>query len=99
VTTSVTVFDGATVVLGGLMREDVQKVEDKVPGLGDIPLVGRLFRSSIDQHLKRNLIIFISARLFSPTGDPVHPEDESEEMVEVISRPEVSAPELPLMPK
>jgi len=99
VTTSVTVFDGATVVLGGLMREDVQKVEDKVPGLGDIPLVGRLFRSSIDQHLKRNLIIFISARLFSPTGDPVHPEDENEEMVEVISRPEVSAPELPLMPK
>jgi general secretion pathway protein D len=60
VTTSVSVFDGQTVVLGGLMREDVQKVEDKVPLLGDIPLIGRLFRSSIDQHLKRNLVIFVS---------------------------------------
>src|SRR5206468_10969905 len=40
VTTSVSVYDGQTVVLGGLMREDVQKTEDKVPILGDIPLVG-----------------------------------------------------------
>src|SRR6202008_3301727 len=58
VTTSVSIWDGQTVVLGGLMREDVQKVEDKVPVIGDIPFVGRLFRSSVDQHLKRNLIIF-----------------------------------------
>ena len=41
VTTSVSVYDGQTVVLGGLMREDVQKTEDKVPIIGDIPLVGR----------------------------------------------------------
>src|SRR5207253_1977709 len=43
VTTSVQVANGQTVVIGGLMREDVQKVEDKTPLLGDIPLVGRLF--------------------------------------------------------
>src|SRR6266699_282237 len=41
VTTSVSVADGQTVVLGGLMREDVKKTEDKVPIIGDIPLVGR----------------------------------------------------------
>jgi len=50
VQTSVSVWDGQTVVLGGLMREDVQKVEDKVPIVGDVPLVGRLFR--LMEHLK-----------------------------------------------
>ena len=101
VTTSVSVFDGQTVVIGGLMREDVQKVEDKVPLLGDIPLLGRLFRSSVDQHLKRNLVIFVSARLINPAGDPVRPTDEIEEMVETLPMPEI-LPEpstLPLMPK
>ena len=52
VTTEVTVYDGQTVVIGGLMREDIQKTEDKVPILGDIPLAGRLFRTTADQHIK-----------------------------------------------
>ena len=77
VTTQVSVYDGQTVVMGGLMREDVQKVEDKVPLLGDIPLAGRLFRSSADQHTKRNLIMFITAGLLDPAGQPVvQSEDE-----------------------
>jgi general secretion pathway protein D len=99
VTTSVSVFDGSTVVLGGLMREDVQKVEDKIPLLGDIPLIGRLFRSSVDQHLKRNLVIFVSARLINAAGEPVHLEEEEEEVVEAVATPEIPVSELPLMPK
>lgn len=99
VTTSVSIFDGQTVVLGGLMREDVQKVEDKVPLLGDIPLLGRLFRSNVDQHLKRNLVIFVSARLINPAGEPVHAEEEKEEIVETLPAPEVTVPELPLFEK
>jgi general secretion pathway protein D len=99
VTTSVSIFDGQTVVLGGLMREDVQKVEDKVPLLGDIPLIGRLFRSNVDQHLKRNLVIFVSARLINPAGEPVHAEEEKEEIVETLPAPEVTVPELPLFEK
>ena len=71
VTTEVTVYDGQTVVLGGLMREDVQKVQDKVPILGDIPLAGRLFRSSVDQHIKRNLIMFVTVSLLDPAGQPL----------------------------
>jgi general secretion pathway protein D len=100
VTTSVSIFDGQTVVLGGLMREDVQKVQDKTPLLGDIPLIGRLFRSDVDQHLKRNLVIFVSARLMNPAGEPVRSDEETEE--EVIAQPPpeaTSLPELPLMPK
>src|SRR5206468_10031901 len=72
VTTNVSVWDGQTVVLGGLMREDVQKVEDRVPIIGDIPLVGRLFRNNVDQHIKRNLVIFVTARLATLAGLPLH---------------------------
>lgn len=71
VDTQVTVYDGQTVVLGGLMREDVQKVQDKTPILGDAPLVGSLFRSSSNQRIKRNLLIFVTAGLLDPAGQPL----------------------------
>ncbi len=99
VTTSVSVFDGATVMLGGLIREDVQKVEDKVPILGDIPILGRLFRSSVDQHLKRNLVIFVTARLINASGDAIRADDEKEEVVEMLAPPKLEPLELPLMSK
>jgi general secretion pathway protein D len=71
VETSVSIYDGQTVALGGLMREDVQKVADKTPLLGDVPLLGGLFRSQADQHIKRNLIIFVTATLMDPAGQPM----------------------------
>src|SRR5256886_12889923 len=76
VTTSVSVYDGQTVVLGGLMREDVQKTEDKVPIIGDIPLIGRAFRTNVDQHIKKNLVIFVTARIVTPAGVPLAEEEE-----------------------
>jgi general secretion pathway protein D len=76
VTTSVSVYDGQTVVLGGLMREDVQKTEDKVPILGDIPLIGRAFRTNVEQHEKKNLVMFVTARIITPAGVPVNEEEE-----------------------
>jgi len=88
VTTSVQVADGQTVVLGGLMREDVQKVEDRTPLLGDIPLVGRLFRSNVDQHVKRNLIIFVTAKRVTPLGQPL---EEREEELQPPVLPEIPA--------
>jgi general secretion pathway protein D len=97
VTTNVTVFDGATVVLGGLVREDVQSVEDKTPILGDVPVVGRLFRSKVDQHIKRNLIIFVTAKLVNPAGDLVTSEDEVEEKVEALPMPDLPPPPLPAL--
>ncbi|MFL6519623.1 MAG: Amuc_1098 family type IV pilus outer membrane protein [Chthoniobacterales bacterium] len=91
VTTSVSVWDGQTVVLGGLMREDVQKTEDRTPVLGDIPIVGRLFRSNAEQHIKRNLVIFVTARLVNPGGQPVNSTEEVEEsdLIEPPILPEV----------
>ncbi len=81
VTTEVTVYDGSTVVLGGMVREDVQKVEDKVPILGDIPLAGRLFRTTADQHIKRNLIMFVTASLMDPAGQPLIKVDDENKIV------------------
>jgi len=95
VTTQVTVYDGQTVVLGGLMREDVQKVEDKTPILGDIPLVGRLFRTSADQHLKRNLIMFVTASLIDPAGQPLIKEVEDGAEVAVPDAPATDAEAIP----
>jgi len=76
VTTSVSVYDGQTVVIGGLMREDVQKTEDKVPIIGDIPLVGRAFRTNTEQHTKKNLVIFVTAKIITPAGLPLNEEEE-----------------------
>jgi general secretion pathway protein D len=87
VTTSVNVWDGQTVVLGGLMREDVQKTEDRTPIVGDLPLVGRLFRTNVDQHIKRNLIIFVTAKLVNPAGQPLNPSEEEEESESVVEPP------------
>ena len=81
VETQVSVYDGQTVVMGGLMREDVQKVQDKVPLLGDIPLAGRLFRTNVDQHIKRNLLMFVTAGLLDPAGQPIIEADEDDQLV------------------
>ncbi|HEY2125093.1 MAG TPA: Amuc_1098 family type IV pilus outer membrane protein [Chthoniobacterales bacterium] len=97
VTTSVSVWDGQTVVLGGLMREDVQKTEDRTPLIGDLPLVGRLFRTNVDQHIKRNLVIFVTARLVNPGGQPVNPTEEEEEKEAMIEPPVL--PEVPMYKK
>lgn len=75
VATSAIVWDGQTVVLGGLIAETVQKTRDKVPVLGDIPLLGRLFRSETSDSTKKNLIIFVTPTIIDPAGNRVHSPD------------------------
>lgn len=72
----VRLLDGETVGLGGLLAETVQAVDDKVPGLGDLPLLGRLFRSEASQKIKFNLVIFCTVRIIEPDGSLSFPEDE-----------------------
>jgi type II secretory pathway component GspD/PulD (secretin) len=76
VTTSAIVWDGQTVVLGGLITEDVQKLKDKVPVLGDLPLLGRLFRSESSSTKKKNLMIFVTPTIIDPAGNRQNSEDE-----------------------
>ncbi|MBU2427725.1 MAG: type II secretion system secretin GspD [Gammaproteobacteria bacterium] len=66
--TTVMAEDGATVVLGGLIDEDVQESESKVPLLGDIPILGQLFRSTSTTKRKRNLMVFIRPTIMREGG-------------------------------
>ena len=68
--TNVTIQDGATLVIGGLLQEKIVKVDDKTPILGDLPILGRLFRSDGYRSNKVALIIFVKAELVDPTGQP-----------------------------
>lgn len=72
----VRLIDGETVGMGGLISDTVQLVDDKVPMLGDIPMLGRLFRSEASQKIKSNLVIFCTLRIINPDGSLVFPEDE-----------------------
>jgi general secretion pathway protein D len=71
VQTEVSIFDGATVIIGGLTREEVKTVNDKIPVLGNIPLIGKLFQSNAESYQKRNLLIFVTASIVSKGGSPV----------------------------
>jgi general secretion pathway protein D len=68
--TNLQVLDGQTAVLGGLINENTQEINDKVPVLGDIPLIGRLFQSKVTERTKKNLLIFVTARLIRSNGKP-----------------------------
>ena len=68
VQTEVVIKDGFTLALGGLMDEQTTDSGTKVPILGSLPGVGRLFRSDSDQTGKRNLIVFITAKTLNPEG-------------------------------
>jgi len=77
VQTQLSVYNGATVVMGGLITEDRKTMEDKIPFLGDIPYIGRLFRSRSEHSIKRNLLVFVTARLVDPAGRVVKTGGES----------------------
>lgn len=88
VNTFVTVWDGQTVGLGGLIREETQKIQDKVPFLGDIPMAGRLFRSDADQKVKKNLVIFVTPKILDAEGQPRRGDAEEPEVVKPLGLPQ-----------
>ena len=66
--TTIDVADGSTVVLGGLMQEVVQNVEDQTPVLGSIPIVGRLFQSTAKKPVTKMVLFMVNVELMDPTG-------------------------------
>jgi len=68
VSTTVTVPDGRTIVISGLIREDRSNVIRKIPLLGDIPLIGFLFRRTVETKNRTNLIIFVTPHVMSTEG-------------------------------
>ena len=69
------IYDGHTIAIGGMIEDSVQKVEDKVPVFGDLPLIGRFFRSNAESHVRKNLMIFVTAEKIDPTGKPTRLRD------------------------
>jgi len=76
VITTVNVWDGQTAVLGGLISSQTQTEKDKVPVIGDLPILGRLFQSQTKSAVKKNLMIFVTATIVDPAGNRVHSDDE-----------------------
>ena len=70
--TQLKIYDGDTVVLGGVLQEQSMKRDDKYPFLGDIPLVGTLFSNKATRTVKQNLLIFVTPRLIGYNGVPVN---------------------------
>ena len=70
---AVEVSDGYTLLLGGLLREDIQKIDEKVPILGDIPILGRAFQGKTEQAIKKNTLIFVTPRILDVSGQPLNP--------------------------
>jgi general secretion pathway protein D len=67
--TELVVRDQQTVVIGGLMRDQITRADSKVPVLGDIPLIGALFRSSSKHKIKKNLILFLTPYIIRSPAD------------------------------
>lgn len=65
ITSKITVKNERTIVIGGLIRDDVTNIEQKVPLLGDIPILGFLFRKQIKQRTRTNLLIFITPHIIT----------------------------------
>jgi general secretion pathway protein D len=81
-TTSVIVEDGSTVVIAGLIRDDTTGGISKVPILGDIPLLGWLFKSRSQTKIKTNLLLFITPRIVNSAEDLKKITEEEQEQRE-----------------
>ena len=71
INSKISVYPGATIVMGGLITEHRKAMDDKIPFLGDLPFIGRLFRSHSEQTTKRNLLVFVTTRLVDVRGREV----------------------------
>lgn len=104
--TTVMADSGATIILGGLIDEDVQESVQKVPLLGDIPIIGHLFKSTTNSTRKRNLMVFIKPTIIV---DGKMMEDMSKDKYNYIRADEIRKQEeglslmkneiLPILPK
>jgi type IV pilus assembly protein PilQ len=60
--------DGETIIIGGLTQRQTERVERKIPILGDLPLIGGLFRSKSSRSIETELVIFLTPRVIDPTA-------------------------------
>lgn len=73
--TNITLYDGETVLIGGMVDNEVKTRKDKWPLIGDLPFIGNFFRDQQYDIFNRTLLIFITARLMTPKGTPWNAEN------------------------
>jgi len=88
--TSLLLQDGQIVILGGLRRQDKAKEVDQIPILGDIPLLGLLFKSTTTVVRNSELIVFLAPHIYK--GEPVS-QNEIEKFNEITSKPKLPIPD------
>jgi general secretion pathway protein D len=103
--TNVLVDDGQIIVLGGLIDDNMQDGVEKVPGLGDIPIIGSLFRYKTRNHVKRNLMVFLRPTIIRSNEQSVNLAEDRYDYIrnaEISGQPErtsvlpnMDAPQLP----
>jgi beta-lactamase regulating signal transducer with metallopeptidase domain/Flp pilus assembly secretin CpaC len=93
ISTVVNLWDDQTLVLGGPVTSAVQTTKDKVPLLGDLPLVGRLFQNQTKNSVEKRLMVFVTATIVDPAGNRVHSDSELPFNPSTIPpQPEISIP-------
>ncbi len=80
VTTNIMVRDGHTILIGGLFREVGTSIRSQVPGLGNLPGLGALFRSTADTTVREEVIILLTVRIVKPEIDSKASEELSEDI-------------------
>jgi general secretion pathway protein D len=109
--TNVLVDDGQIIVLGGLIDDNMQDTVEKVPGLGDIPIIGGLFRYKKRTHVKTNLMVFLRPTIIRSSEESVNlagnrydyirnaeiagEQEQPASMLPNAELPKMNAPELP----
>lgn len=78
--TNVVIWDGQTIVIGGFHGEQVDMIRDKVPGIGDLPIVGSAFKTKTDRSSKRAILIFVTVNLVDPSGMPLNAPGEDPDL-------------------
>ncbi|MBO4304502.1 MAG: hypothetical protein J6A21_07950 [Lentisphaeria bacterium] len=84
--TQVQVYDGESVVIGGVLQDGAEKVDDKYPLLGELPLIGRLFTDRYNSSEKINLMIFVTARIMDGDGVPYKTERRKDGIFNFVNR-------------
>ncbi|MCE5263769.1 MAG: hypothetical protein LLG97_09575, partial [Deltaproteobacteria bacterium] len=79
--TTVVVKSGETVVIGGMIQDDSEAGTSKVPGLGDIPLLGWLFKTKSTSGTRTNLFVFITPKIVQTPGDASKIKDEKADYI------------------
>ena len=69
--TTVSVWNNNTIVIGGLINDEISTINDKTPIFGDLPFLGSMFRSKVNDQRRRALVFFVSVKVIDPGGQPI----------------------------